>query len=52
MADLFNEEEQVRSIFVAFANNQATILNRCIQAFEPEVIVLGGNISNAFPLFV
>ncbi|CAL1519281.1 ROK family protein [Chitinophaga sp. MM2321] len=45
-------DSRVQDIFNEFAHNLATFLLSFIQAESPEVIVIGGNIANASPLFL
>lgn len=52
IADAYHEEEPAKLIFEEFADNLTALLNHCIKYFEPEVFVLGGNITNAFELFI
>ncbi len=44
-------DNQSEKVFSEFADNLALFLRGVIAADDPQVIVLGGNISNAFPLF-
>lgn len=42
----------VEAIFAEFSQNLGLFLVPCIQQFQPEAIVFGGNISNASPYFL
>jgi glucokinase len=52
VADAYHEEEHAKVIFDEFSDNLTSLLYHCIKTFDPEVIVLGGNIANAFQLFI
>jgi glucokinase len=51
LVELSESEEVVTAIFSEFAQNLAAFLKRFIETDRPEVIVLGGNVSNAFHYF-
>jgi glucokinase len=51
LVDLADSNRAVRVIFDEFAQNLTEFLIRFIEIDKPDVIVLGGNISNAFALF-
>jgi glucokinase len=52
VADVYLEDEHAKLIFNEFADNLVSLLHHCVETFNPEVIVLGGNIANAFDLFI
>jgi glucokinase len=52
VADVYLEDEHAKVIFNEFADNLVSLLHHCVETFNPEVIVLGGNIANAFDLFI
>lgn len=49
---LISDEEIKRQIFEVFSHNLADFLAPLIIARNAETVVMGGNISNAFPLFL
>lgn len=51
LADLKNDNDATR-VFIDFGRNMAMFLNGLITQRQPQVIVIGGNISRAFPLFL
>ncbi|MHA4846017.1 ROK family protein [Flavitalea antarctica] len=51
LVGLAHTDAHVRSIFEEFGNNLAEFLNRFIESENPEAVVIGGNISHAFPFF-
>jgi glucokinase len=51
LAELVVKEETAKEIFPLFGKNLGSFLIPWIQKFNAECIVLGGNISNSFPLF-
>lgn len=51
LAALANEEAIALKTFKEFGYNLALFLKDVIRKYEPEIIVLGGNITNAFHLF-
>jgi glucokinase len=51
LADRFYEDEIVRLVFDEFSQNLAEVLVICYRKFEPETIIMGGNIANAYHLF-
>jgi glucokinase len=44
-------DERIRQIFHEFGMNLAAFINLFIESENPEAVVIGGNISNAFPFF-
>jgi glucokinase len=44
-------DELVRTMFNEFGNNLAIFLNRFIESSSAKAVVIGGNITQAFPLF-
>jgi glucokinase len=52
LADRYEEDETARLIFDEFSVNFGALLRHCGQTFNVEVLIIGGNISNAFPLFI
>jgi glucokinase len=51
MVILGHTDERVRQIFEEFGINLAEFINRFVEIANPEVVVIGGNISHAFPFF-
>ncbi|HRX11841.1 MAG TPA: ROK family protein [Draconibacterium sp.] len=51
LAELAENEETAKEIFSIFGKNLGSFLVPWIQKFNAECIVLGGNISNSYPLF-
>lgn len=51
LADNFHEDAVSKVIFEEFGRNLAEVLLHAIHTFNPEAIIIGGNISNAFHLF-
>ena len=51
LAALYNSDQHARAVFKDFANNLAEFLLSFIAMDNPEVIVIGGNITNASALF-
>jgi len=51
IADQFSVDVNVRQLFSEFAGNLALFLSNFVKQEDPEVVVLGGNIAKAFPLF-
>lgn len=52
LVDRYFEDETVRLIFDEFSMNLGELLRHCISTFDVQVIIVGGNISNAFSLFI
>jgi glucokinase len=44
-------DERIRQIFQEFGVNLAAFINSFIESEDPEAVIIGGNISNAFPFF-
>jgi glucokinase len=51
LASLAHIDEHIRQIFEEFGINLAEFLNRFIESANPDAVVIGGNISLAFPFF-
>lgn len=51
LTEMFGNDETAREIFTLFGKNLGSFLKPWIQKFNAECIVLGGNISNSYPLF-
>ncbi|WP_291909360.1 ROK family protein [Chitinophaga sp. CB10] len=52
LCELEPRDERIKGIFQEFAANLAAFLVPFVQDENPEVIILGGNIANASPLFL
>lgn len=52
LADLYADNEMARLIFDEFGMNLGELLRYCVHTYEVEAILIGGNISNAYPLFI
>ncbi|RQO76504.1 hypothetical protein DBR40_11395 [Pedobacter sp. KBW01] len=52
LTELYDESETIRTIFDEFSQHLAAFLMLFLQDTEADVIVLGGNISNAWPRFL
>lgn len=52
IADHYFHDEFAALVFNEFAANLSQLLLHCINTYEPEAIVLGGNIAHAAPLFI
>jgi len=48
----YDNDDVARQVFEEFSANFGNLLNHCLRIFEVEVIIIGGNISNVFPLFI
>lgn len=44
-------DDEARGAFRAYGSELSTAVSRALYLFDPEVVVLGGSISRAFPLF-
>ncbi|HTE24764.1 ROK family protein [Flavitalea sp.] len=51
LVNLAHTEERIRQIFEEFGTNLAEFVNCFIELEDPEAVVIGGNISHAFPFF-
>lgn len=51
LASLSAEDETVRGLFTEFGEKSARFLAPWLKIFEAEILVIGGNISNAWDLF-
>jgi glucokinase len=49
---LYHDDEMARLVFNEFSVNFGDLLRHCINTFKVEAILIGGNISNAYPLFI
>ena len=52
LAGLYSTDQQARQTFGEFARDLALFLAAFIQAEQPEVVVIGGNIAKAWDLFI
>lgn len=52
LTDRYNDDDQARLVFDEFSANFGEVLLHCRQAFDVDVVIIGGNISNAYPLFI
>ena len=52
LADRYHEDEAARQIFEEFSRNLGELLLHCINTCKIQVIIIGGNIANAFSLFI
>lgn len=52
LADNYHDDEMARFVFDEFSVNFGELLRHCAQTFGVEVVIIGGNISNAYPLFI
>lgn len=52
LADGYNEDETARLIFEEFSMNLGELLLHCLNNFNVQAIIIGGNISNAYSLFI
>ena len=51
LAQLFNTDKYVSELFIDFGINLGIFLAPWLKGFEADIIVIGGNISNAYNLF-
>ncbi len=51
IVDRRKKDENVQIIFDSFGENLATLLAPWVQKFQPTILILGGNISGAYPYF-
>jgi glucokinase len=51
LAELAKDDEKVRSLFTEYGNNMGLFLAPWLKRFKAGVLVVGGNISNAYNLF-
>jgi glucokinase len=52
LADRYKEDETVRLIFEEFSMNLGELLLHCLGTFNVQAMIIGGNISNAYSLFI
>jgi glucokinase len=52
LADLYYDNDMARLVFDEFSVNFGALLSHCLRTFKVEVIIIGGNISKAYPLFI
>jgi glucokinase len=52
LADRYYEDETARQIFNEFSTNLGELLQHCLHTFRIQAIIIGGNISNAYSLFI
>lgn len=51
LADLAGTDEKARELFIEYGSNMGIFLAPWLNGFRAEVLVIGGNISNAYNLF-
>jgi glucokinase len=51
IADLAKTEKKAHDLFIEYGNNMGIFLAPWLKGFKAEVLVIGGNISNAYNLF-
>lgn len=51
LAERVGQDKQAAQVFQEFSANLATVLQRFIEEEQPEIVVVGGGIANAFDLF-
>ncbi|PWK21649.1 glucokinase [Arcicella aurantiaca] len=51
LVNIYDEQHEVRQIFDEFAQNIALFMQEFVGKFQPDIIVFGGNIAEASPLF-
>ena len=51
LAEIYNTDEHATAIFKEFGQNLALFLTEFIKKDNPEVVIIGGNIANAYPFF-
>ncbi|HET8828093.1 MAG TPA: ROK family protein [Pelobium sp.] len=51
LAEIFKTDQNAPLIFKEFGQNLALFLMEFIRMEQPEVIIIGGNVANAYPLF-
>jgi glucokinase len=52
LADRYKEDKTARQIFAEFSKNLGELLLYCLLTFNIQAIIIGGNISNAYSLFI
>jgi glucokinase len=52
LADLYYDDENVRLVFHEFGINLSELLRHCMATYGMQAIIIGGNISEAYPLFI
>ncbi|WP_205510024.1 ROK family protein [Longitalea arenae] len=52
LAEMYGRNETANRIFDEFATNLGEFLRYCVCTYDVEAILIGGNISNAYPLFI
>lgn len=52
LAAIYDHDNDVHAVFEAFAENLALFLAPYLRKLKPEVVIIGGNIANAWELFV
>lgn len=52
LTERYPDDEMARLVFDEFSVNLGDLLRHCINTFQVEAIIIGGNISNAYPLFI
>jgi len=52
LTDRYNDDEIARQVFDEFSANFGAVLRHCLQVFDFDAVIIGGNISNAYPLFI
>jgi glucokinase len=52
LAERYNDDEAARLIFEEFSMNLGELVRHSMRTFNVQVIIVGGNISNAYSLFI
>jgi glucokinase len=52
LAERYNEDETTRLMFEEFSTNLGELLLHCLSNFNVQAIIIGGNISNAYSIFI
>ena len=52
LADMYSDNDIARLVFDEFSVNFGEVLQHCLRTFDVEAIIIGGNISKAYPLFM
>jgi glucokinase len=51
LADMYEENEDVRNLFTEYGTNMGTIISPWLKSFNAEIVIPGGNITKAYPLY-
>ncbi|THU39681.1 ROK family protein [Niastella caeni] len=52
LAEMYCDNDMARLVFDEFSVSFGEVLQHCLRSFDVEVIIIGGNISNAYSLFI